>query len=340
MKFGAIAVEDAVGKISAHKLVDAAGNKLFGKGRLLTAEDVRLLQQHGIESVIVAALDSTDLSENEAARRIGQAVAGSGVKVVAPGVGRANIMAQTQGVLRVNVPLLERLNNVDMGITIATKRDHSPVQPGELVALVKIVPFAIPAARVMDIEMVVRNQVPVLAVAALRPASVALIISGPTSAREKLLEEFSDPVRQRLAKLNSQLDAVIFTAHTAETIAPIIMQQQQAGRDMVLVASISAIMDVADVVPTALHMAGGSLTHLGVPVDPGSLLMLGYVEMMPVVGAPGCIKSLKTNVIDFVLPRLIAGERLTRADLVAMGHGGLLDDIHDRPMPRQDSGEE
>lgn len=336
MKFGAIPVEEAVGKVLAHKLVDAAGSKLLNKGRVLTAEDILLLQQHRIERVIVAALEAADLSENEAARRIGEAVAGSGTKVVAPGVGRANIMAQTQGVLRVNVPLLERLNNVDMGITIATKREHTPVHQGELIALVKIVPFAIPAARVMDIEMVVRNQAPVLSVDALRPSSVALIISGPESARENLLAEFTEPVRQRLAALNSTLDDVVYTSHTAEAIAPIIAAQHRAGRDMVLVASISAIMDVADVVPTALHLAGGSLTHLGVPVDPGSLLMLGYVETMPVVGAPGCIKSLKTNVIDFVLPRLIAGERLTRADLVAMGHGGLLDDIHDRPMPRSD----
>ena len=104
--------------------------------------------------------------------------------------------------------------------------------------------------------------------------------------------------------------------------------------DMILVASISAIMDREDIVPSALLLAGGSITLHGVPVDPGTLLMMGYLDEVPVVGAPGCIKSPKTNVIDWILPRLLTGERLTRANLVSMGHGGLLKDIAERPMPR------
>jgi molybdenum cofactor cytidylyltransferase len=119
--------------------------------------------------------------------------------------------------------------------------------------------------------------------------------------------------------------------------------QRAGGRDVILLAGVSAIIDREDLVPSALRAAGGSVVHFGVPVDPGSLLMLGYLGDIPVIGAPGCIKSPKTNVIDWILPRLFAGERLTRAHLVAMGHGGLLDDIHDRPMPReggQDSSED
>jgi molybdenum cofactor cytidylyltransferase len=104
---------------------------------------------------------------------------------------------------------------------------------------------------------------------------------------------------------------------------------------LILLAGVSAIIDQDDLVPSALRAAGGTVTHFGVPVDPGSLLMLGYIGETPVVGAPGCVKSPKTNVIDWILPRLLAGERLTGADLVAMGHGGLLDDISERPMPRR-----
>jgi molybdenum cofactor cytidylyltransferase len=337
MKFGKIPVDEACGSILAHKLVDAQGGKLFGKGRILTADDITTLKNHGYESVIAARLENADLHENEAARRIGEAVAGYGVKVSAPGVGRANVVAATRGVLRVNVTALERLNNIDMGITIATKREHTLVRQGELVALVKIIPFGIPAARVMDVETMVKTTSPVLAVDKLHPASAALIVSGPESARAELLDSFTAPVRQRIESLDSTLDAVEYTAHTPDAIAAAVQAQHQAGRNLVLVASISAIIDREDVVPTALELAGGTLTHLGVPVDPGSLLMLGYVEQMPVVGAPGCIKSLKTNVIDWILPRLMAGERLTRADLVAMGHGGLLDDISERPMPRGES---
>ncbi|MCU0514569.1 MAG: hypothetical protein MUE40_18600 [Anaerolineae bacterium] len=336
MKFGRVPLSGAVGGILAHKLVDAAGSKILGKGRLLSAADVALLHSHGYDSVVVARLDSTDLGENEAAQRVGAAVAGAGpgVRVVAPGVGRANVLATTRGVLRVNVPVLERLNNIDMGITIATRYRHTLVNAGDLVALVKIVPFGIAAARVLDVETMAQQMPPVLAVDALRPAQAALIVSGPESARAELLAAFTGPVQQRLTALGSTLAEVLYTAHTPAAIAAAITAQQPAGRDLVLVAGISAIIDQEDVVPQALRLAGGTLTHLGVPVDPGSLLMLGYVEHLPVIGTPGCIKSPKTSVIDWILPRLLTGERLTRADLVALGHGGLLDDIADRPLPR------
>ena len=334
MKFGEVPVEDAVGSILAHKLVDADGNKLLGKGIFLTAQDVALLQAHGYPRVIVATLEASDVHENEAARRIGEAVAGYGVRVVAPGVGRANVMALVTGVLRVNVTALEKINNIDMGITIATKREQTLVHAGELVALVKIVPFGIAAARVMDVETMVRTTAPILAVDKLQARSVTLIVTGPPSARADLLDDFVDPVRQRVMALESTLDQVVYVAHEPEAIAEAIKAQCDSGCDLVLIAGISAIMDREDVVPTALRLAGGTLTHLGVPVDPGSLLMLGYLDAMPVIGAPGCIKSPKTNVIDHILPRLMAGERLTRADLVALGHGGLLDDISERPMPR------
>lgn len=338
MKFGSVPLEDAEGKILAHNLLSADGRKLFNKGHLLTAADLQTLSRANFTTVIVAALDRTDLGENEAARRVGTAIAGSGVRVTAPGVGRANLIAEVAGPLCINVPLLNRLNNIDEGITIATLREHTLVQPGQLLALVKIIPFAIPAARVIDAESIARETSPAIWVRPLQPRSVALIVSGPETARERLLKEFSTPVEARIQKLGSALNSVRYVPHHADTIADALREQCEAGHGLILLAGVSAIIDRSDVVPTALTEAGGTVTHFGVPVDPGSLLMLGYLGEIPVVGTPGCIKSPKTNVIDWILPRLLAGERLTRADLVVMGHGGLLDDISERPMPRQNAG--
>jgi molybdenum cofactor cytidylyltransferase len=255
---------------------------------------------------------------------------------MARGVGRANLIAEAAGPLCVNVPLLNRLNNIDEGITIATLHEHTLVHTGHLLALVKIIPFAIPAARVVDAETVARESSGVIQVRPLLPRSVSLIVSGPDGARTQLLNDFTIPVKERIEKLGSTLDSVLYAPHEAAAIAPALVEQCQARRDLILLAGVSAIIDRGDVVPTALLQAGGAITHFGVPVDPGSLLMLGYMGDIPVVGAPGCIKSPKTNVIDWVLPRLLAGERLTRADLVVMGHGGLLEDISERPMPRNE----
>lgn len=331
MKFGPVPIEQAAGKVLAHNLVSADGHKLLSKGRLLTPDDLATLKAQNLAEVIVADLEPGDLSENEAARRVGEAVAGAGVRVTTPGVGRANLTAEHYGPLYINVPLLERLNNIDAGITIATLRQHTLVHPGELVTLVKIIPFAIPAARVIDVEQKALAA-SVITVRPLQPASVALIVSGPPSAQDRLCAAFESPVRNRLEKLNSTLDALAYVDHTPQAIAAAIKQHQH--HDLLILTGISAIIDQHDVMPTALQLAGGSVTHFGVPVDPGSLLMLGYVGAVPVLGAPGCIKSPKTNVIDWLLPRLLAGERLTRADLVSLGHGGLLEDISDRPMPR------
>lgn len=337
MKFGPIAVDEAAGKILAHNLVGETGHKILSKGHLLTDADLSILRNLNLQNVVVAELESTDLGENEAARRVAMAIAGDGVSVVTPGVGRANLIAETFGPLRINVPALDHLNNIDEGITIATLREHTLVRPGELLTLVKIIPFGVPAARVVDVESVGREATPVISIRPLRTCSVGLILTGPDNARERLIESFHDPVRQRIEKLNSRLDAMAYVAHNAESIASALHEQYAAGRELILVAGISAIIDREDVVPTALCMAGGSVAHFGAPVDPGSLVMLGYINYVPVVGAPGCIKSLKTNIIDWILPRLLAGERLTRADFVAMGHGGLLDDISERPMPRGES---
>ena len=331
MKFGAVPIDEALGTILAHRLVDGDGKTLLNKGRILNADDIELLRQQERETVIVAQLAETDIHENHAAERVGKALAGDNVKVVAPGVGRANLMATARGPLRVNVPMLTELHNIHEGITIASLRQHTLVNEGDLIALVKIIPFGIPSASVVDVERVASEVQPILDVRPLQSRSVALILSGPDSARKKL-STFEAPVQQRIEFLGCTLQAPAYVPHTTDAVASAIRQTQA---DLILVAGISAIIDRDDIVPSALTQAGGHITHYGVPVDPGTLLMMGYIGDTPVVGAPGCIKSPKTNVIDWILPRLIAGERLTRADLVAMGHGGLLDDIRDRPMPRQ-----
>jgi len=332
MKFGPVLIDDAIGSVLAHKLIAADGRKLFSKGHTLTTDDIGKLRNAGITSVIVATLLATDLSENDAAMRVGCAIAGEGTRVTAPGVGRANVVASVSGPLRINVTALHRLNNIDEGITIATLYEHTLVHKGQLLALVKIIPFAIPTARVEDVEAAAHESAPVISVRALQARTVGLIVSGPENARQSMLSDFTTPVRERVEKLNSTLSNITYVAHNAADIANAILQQQ--ALDVIIIAGISATIDYEDIIPSALREAGGSVAHFGVPVDPGSLLMLGYLGQTPVIGAPGCIKSLKTNVIDMILPRLFAGERLTRADLVAMGHGGLLEDISERPMPR------
>jgi molybdenum cofactor cytidylyltransferase len=213
-------------------------------------------------------------------------------------------------------------------------RSYTPVRVGQLVTLVKIIPFAVSEAHVSDLEALTRESGPVISVRSLRQVNTALIISGPDSARDRLIGEIEPPVRARIEGLGSVLERIVYVPHDTAAIASEITAAQRNGAELIVLAGISAIIDSHDVAPEALRSAGGHVAHFGAPVDPGSLLMVGYSGDVPVIGAPGCIRSPKTNVIDWILPRLLSGERLTRQDIVAMGHGGLLDDIDDRPMPR------
>jgi molybdenum cofactor cytidylyltransferase len=334
MKFGPVSLAEAAGKLLAHNVLGADGRKLFGKGHVLKPADLDKLRDVGMVTVVVAELEAGDLGENEAAARVGAALAGDDVQVTAPGVGRANLTAAHLGVLHVDVPTLHRVNQVDEGITVATLRQYSVVQPRQLVTLVKIIPFAIPARHLDIVEQIGRDQGAIISVRRLEHYEVALIVSGPAQAQDKLLMEFSDPIRARIEALGSRLATVQYVDHRPAALAAALIQCQRAAPALIILAGISAIIDRADVAPVGLEQAGGQVAHFGAPVDPGSLLMLGYLGTIPVLGAPGCIKSAKVNIVDWVMPRLLTGERLTGADIMSMGHGGLLDDIEDRPMPR------
>ncbi len=332
MKFGDVPIAESVGAILAHKLYDSGGRMIFNKGHVIVEADIDRLRQQKLEMITVTQLSDADLHEDLAAERIGIAVSGENVNWRTPGVGRANLTAGKRGVLHVNVPALELVNNIYDGITIATLREYTLVNEGDMVALVKVVPFGVPSARVVDVEQISQSTSAILRVKPLQEKTVALIISGTESTRDRLMNSFIEPVRKRIEGWGSILLEPVFVLHNVDAIAEAIRDHDKS--DMIIVASISAIIDRDDVVPTALTQAGGSITLHGVPVDPGTLLMMGYLGEIPVVGAPGCIKSPKTNVIDWILPRLLTGERITRANLVSMGHGGLLQDIPDRPMPR------
>ncbi len=336
MKFGPVPLDQAVTKILAHNVAGPDGLRLFRKGRPLTAADVEQLRRIGRASVYVAELEPGDVGENAAARRVAQAGLGANLKIAGAASGRANLLATTLGVLRVDAARLNRLNELD-GLTLATLAAHSPVRPRQIVGTIKVIPFALPGQTVQAAEAIAGAGGPLLRVDALAERPVGLILSGSPSLREKLLDDFA-PLTDRVAALGARLLAPQFIPLEDEpgehALAQAMRAQQAAGAALILLAGETAIMDRYDIVPRAVERAGGQVECVGAPVDPGNLLMLGYLEAVPVLGAPGCARSRKLNIVDWVLPRLLAGDRLTRADISALGHGGLLEDAPERPVPR------
>ncbi len=336
MKFGPIPIDQAVGKILGHNIAGPDGRRLFRKGHTLSQNDIATLHSTGRDVVYVAQLEDGDIDEDSAARRIADAVMGPNVYSSRAATGRVNLKADALGVLRVDAHRLRQLNS-QLGITLATLPNHTAVTEGKMVGTVKIIPYAVPETAVTSIEKLADDQ-PLLWLDPLPARRVAVILSGSPSAADRIQRSYDPPLRTRLELLGSKLDSITFVpledAQDEAEMGDTIQQQAAAGADLIILAGETAIMDRFDIAPRAVERAGGELTCFGAPVDPGNLLMLAYLDDVPIMGAPGCARSPKRNIVDEVLPRLLIGDRLTQADIIELGHGGLLEDVPERPYPR------
>lgn len=317
-------LEDAQGKLLCHNVVDARGRKVLRKGTRLGPTEVAKLRELGYTEVWAAELEPDDVHEDEVARRMAEALAGEGTELATAVVtGRANLKARTTGILYIDVEALQRLNRIP-GLVIATKPRHTLVRTGEIVATIKIVPYAMPRTRVEEAVAVARDTAAVIAVRGLKTRRVGLLLTGTPASEARVRRVYGTAVRERLEEWGSTVIETLFVSEDPETIAQALRQLLDAGAEMVIIAGETSIVDEDDITPRGVRRAGGYVEAYGVPVDPGNLLMLAYLDGRPVVGAPGCVRSRSTNVVDLVVPRLLVGERLTREDLVVLGHGGLV----------------
>ena len=290
------------------------------KGHLLDAGDVAGLASAGIARVFVARLEPDDLSEDAAAHRLAVSVAGPHLTLTPATTGRANLFAAARGVLVVDRAGVDALNSIDERLTFATRPPWAVVAAGELTGTVKIIPFAVPR---QVVERAVPRR-PLVRVAPFSPLRAGLILTSLGLPRVAMEAQATANQRQRLAALGGQLVLEARVPHTVQAVAEALRTQLDAGLELLLVLGASAIVDRGDVIPTAIERMGGVVEHLGMPVDPGNLLLLGRAGRVPIVGVPGCARTLRRSGFDQVLERLAARLEVTPADLMALGVGGLL----------------
>jgi molybdenum cofactor cytidylyltransferase len=334
MRFGEIPLDEAEGAILAHN--QKAGARTLKKGRALTAEDVATLREAGHAEIVGARLDADDIGENEAAALLARAAAGEHVKLGDGFTGRANLFADAPGVLVFDQERLDRFNLVDEAVTAATLPRWAVVEPKQMVATVKIIPFAAPRAVVETCAAVAADGGPLIRVAAFAPHRVALIQTVLPGLKESVLDKTEGVTAERVAALGSYLAEKRRCRHEPHALVEA-LRETVPKHDLVLVASASAIVDRRDVIPSAITGAGGRVEHFGMPVDPGNLLLLGRIGDVPVLGLPGCARSPKVNGFDWVLQRLLAKIPVGAQDVMRMGAGGLLAEIPSRPLPRAEA---
>lgn len=331
MKFGRLPLDAAQGAILAHGLtIDGARLK---KGHRLTSEDLSHLAGSGHKTVLAAALEPGDVDEDRAAGQLAAVLQGKGSKAAAAFTGRCNIYAQHTGVVEFSDSMVDQVNALDEGITVATVSPFGAVEEGQMLATVKIIPFAVPEA-VLSQALVIAPGA--LSVRPFRRKKLAIISTRLPETKPGVIDKGEELMRRRATRTDGVVERAVTVDHHEDDLRDALRAAADAGAEIIVVFSASAITDRRDVVPAGLEMAGGEIVHYGMPVDPGNLLLLGRLGNAHVIGAPGCARSPKENGFDWVFQRLSADMPVGSDDVKAMGVGGLLTDTAQRGAPRDD----
>lgn len=331
MRFGEVPVGQAEGAILAHSVPLDGGR--FRKGLVLTAADVAALAAAGVGQVTVARLDAGDVAEDAAAALLAAALvpdpAAAGLSVGAAFTGRVNLNATGPGIVELDAAAIHRMNLIDPSITLATLAPLHRVSAGMLAGTVKIISYAVSGAALQAACAAARGAIRIRPVA-LRDAG--LVLTEVPGQDRKLAAKGRRVIEARLAALGMGLSGVEVVPHDARAIADAL---GRLSGEMALILTGSATSDLHDTAPEGVRLAGGTVARFGMPVDPGNLLFHGRIGMRPVIGLPGCARSPALNGADWVLERLACGLELTDADIAAMGVGGLLKEIPQRPQLRE-----
>lgn len=321
-----VRVEDAVGMVLGHDMTKIVPGEYkgpaFKKGHIIRAEDIPHLRDIGKDHIYLIELTAGQVHENEAVTRIARAVAGQGVVLAEPSEGRVNIRAAGDGLLKIDREAVTAINGVEHAV-LSTLHGDRPVKSGDLLAAVKVVPLVVDAAMVASVEaLAAASASGVVAVKPMRNLKIAAVITGNEVFHGRIQDRFAPVFAAKTAQYGATLQGVTYRPDDAEQIKAAILACKDQGAD-VIVASGGMSVDPDDVTPDAIRATGADVVTYGSPVLPGAMFMLAYLGDVAVMGMPACGMYSKTTVFDLVLPRVMAGERLTKADIAAMGYGGL-----------------
>lgn len=332
MKFGPLAPKDALGATAVHSI--RQGDLVLKKGTVIGDEEIAALEAAGVTEIVVARIEAGDVSEDQAAADIAAAAGGEGTRTDRAFTGRCNLFAKASGILVIDKDAVDRLNRIDEAVTLATLAAYKPVVEGEMIATVKIIPFAVSAdARDRAVAEAIEAK-PVIRIAPYKVRKIGIVSTLLPGLAPKVVDKTLKITAARLAPSGAAIVAERRVSHEKDALARAIDEVRNEGAELVIVFGASAIADRRDVIPMAIEAAGGDIEHFGMPVDPGNLMLIGRLHGHAVIGAPGCARSPKENGFDWVLMRLLAGLPVTRDDITGMGVGGLLMEIVTRPQPR------
>ena len=322
MRETTVDIKQSTGRILCSTLFRTGGKKLLAKGHILSAEDVRMLEVEGLAEVPVTELEDGEIGEDDAVSQVSRELACGCLEIRLAAGGRSNLYVNENCCMLVDEELLRQINCIS-SVVIATTQNFSLARPSTRVATVKSAPFAVPAAQLETVIGMLRERGPILQARPIRSPRVAVLYTDPVNA-DRARQLFEGVMRQRLERFFALPEFVLTSCEEESAIARSLDHLMRAKPTVILIASTTAPAGPGDVIGRGMELVGCHIERFLAPVEPGNLFLLGYKDDVPVVSAPGCFRSAKPNVIDLVLPPLLARYRVSGLEVAGLGHGGLL----------------
>lgn len=322
MKAQTVSVRESTGRVLSCTIFRPGGKKLLAKGHLISEEDIKLLEIEGMNEVWVTELEAGEVGEDEAVMAVASEMGCGSVEIRLAAGGRANLMATEPSCVLVDDELLKQIN-CTASIAIATIPNFSYSGLGQRIATVKSAPFAVAKDQLEAVNSILKERGPILQARPVRNPTVAVLYTDPING-DRARQLFEGVMRQRLERLGSSVSFALAAVEEEAAVARAMQHLMRAKPTVILIASTTAPAGPADVIGRSMARAGCSLERFLAPVEPGNLLLLGYKDEVPVVSAPGCFRSAKPNVVDLILPPMLARYRVSGWEIACLGHGGLL----------------
>jgi molybdenum cofactor synthesis domain-containing protein len=321
----AVPVQEALGMVLCHDVTQIIPGQFkgpaFRKGHIVQPDDIPTLLNIGKEHLYVWEIHSGLLHENEAARRIAGAAVGQGITLTEPKEGKVDLVAAHDGLLKIDIDALEAINSVDQ-VVFSTLHSHQRVAKGKTLAGTRVIPLVIGEKQIKEVETICWRSRPLIEVKPFRCLKTGIVTTGSEVYHGRIQDRFGPVVRKKVEDLGCEYLGQVYVSDQIDQIVAAILQLIREGAQMVTVTGGMSV-DPDDVTPAAIRAVGGRVVTYGAPVLPGAMFMLAYLGEVPVMGLPGCVMYHKTSIFDVVLPRILAGEEMTRKDFVKLAHGGL-----------------
>jgi molybdenum cofactor cytidylyltransferase len=298
------------------------GKKLLAKGHVISEDDTRMLQTEGMAEVWVTELEDGEIGEDEAVMEVATEIGCGSLEIRLAAGGRANLFTTEPSCVLVDDDLMKQINCA-ASVAIATTHNFSYARAGQRIATVKSTPFAVAKAQLEALVSIVKERGPILQARPIRTPTVGVLYTDPVNG-ERARQLFESIMRQRLERLGACASYVLASLEEEDAAARALQHLLRAKPTAILVASTTAPAGPEDVVGRAMLRVGSLIERFLAPVEPGNLLLLGYKDDIPIVSAPGCFRSAKPNVVDLVLPPMLARYHVSGWEVACLGHGGLL----------------